>query len=95
MTQDDIIAMAREAGLIVVTGVDVGPGTSSGRVLMWPISVRMGSSGVKEIERLVELARADEREACAKVCDKYAEYSCNPSNFAEQCADAIRARGQA
>ena len=34
-----------------------------------------------------------EREACAKVCAKYAEYSCNPSNFAEQCADAIRARG--
>jgi hypothetical protein len=34
----------------------------------------------------------EEREACAKVCDKYAEYSCNPSNFAEQCADAIRAR---
>jgi len=56
MTQD-IIAMAREAGLIVVTGIDVGPGTS--------ISVPMGSWGVKEIERLVELVRDAERNKLA------------------------------
>jgi hypothetical protein len=38
-----------------------------------------------EIERLVALVRADEREACARVCDE--EY------FAYVAADAIRARG--
>jgi hypothetical protein len=43
------------------------------------------------IKRISEAVLA-EREACAKLCDKYAEYSCNPSNFAEQCAAAIRAR---
>jgi hypothetical protein len=47
------------------------------------------------LDAKLDLACAMEREACAKVCDKYAEYSCNPSNFAENCADAIRARGQA
>jgi hypothetical protein len=95
MTQDDIIAMAREAGLFVLTGIDVGPGTStsSGRVLMWPISVRMESSGVKEIERLVELARADEREACAKLVEADPSYDWH--KFACEAAAAIRARGQA
>jgi hypothetical protein len=36
-----------------------------------------------------------EREACAKVCDWYVDYSSNPMNFAENCAQEIRARGQA
>ncbi len=36
-------------------------------------------------------ARADEREACAKVADKYAE---GPErNYSENIADKIRARG--
>ncbi len=62
---------------------------------------------LEELEREVGFKRAElwikrineavlaEREECAKLCDKYAEYSCNPSNFAEQCAAAIRLRGQA
>ena len=37
------------------------------------------------LERLVELARADEREACAKVADGYIG--------ADPIAEAIRARG--
>jgi hypothetical protein len=49
------------------------------------------------LKRLVDLARADaiaaEREACAKVCDWYVDYSSNPMNFAENCAQEIRARG--
>jgi hypothetical protein len=34
-----------------------------------------------------------EREACAKVCDWYVDYSSNPMNFAENCAQEIRTRG--
>ena len=34
-----------------------------------------------------------EREECAKVCDEFAKNSSNPMNFAENCAAAIRARG--
>ena len=37
---------------------------------------------------------AVEREACAKVCDEYAANSSNPMNFSENCAAAIRARGE-
>jgi phage terminase small subunit len=50
------------------------------------------------LQRLVELARADEREACAKLCDDInAKYKW-PDDVAERvasqwCADAIRARG--
>lgn len=36
--------------------------------------------------------RADEREACAKVCDEVGEH---PSLQPRHCAEAIRARGQA
>ena len=51
-----------------------------------------------EIERLVALARADaiahEREACAKVCDDLAVDAYNNHDILyEQCAAAIRARG--
>jgi hypothetical protein len=41
-------------------------------------------------QRLVDLARADEREACAKVCDEHLEW---PSLGPKDCAEAIRARG--
>ena len=43
----------------------------------------------KAFERFAELVRADEREACAKVCEELAE-----TNWAdnEQCATVIRAR---
>jgi hypothetical protein len=33
-----------------------------------------------------------EREACAMVCDWYVDCSSNPMNFAENCAQEIRAR---
>jgi hypothetical protein len=41
----------------------------------------------------LEDERKAEREACAKVCDWYVDYSSNPMNFAENCAQEIRARG--
>jgi hypothetical protein len=47
-----------------------------------------------EIERLVALVRADEREACAKVCDKRYMGDNNREDMeAKRCAAAIRNRG--
>jgi hypothetical protein len=44
-----------------------------------------------EIERLVALVRADEREACAKVCEH--EWSnAAEREFGDQCAAIIRGR---
>jgi hypothetical protein len=53
----------------------------------------------KFLERFAELVRADEREACAKVCDAmYAEYPEENQDYAfalaaQQLAAAIQARG--
>jgi hypothetical protein len=44
------------------------------------------------IARFAALVRADEREACAKVCEEYVHPECWA---AKDCADAIRARGHA
>ncbi len=50
----------------------------------------------KTLERFAELVRADEREACAELCDALYERTLNLSVWAEitpeTCATAIRAR---
>ena len=47
------------------------------------------------LERFAHLVAQQEREACAKVCDAYSKESSNPMNFSNNCAEVIRARGQA
>ena len=50
--------------------------------------------GTNRLERLVELACADEREACAKLCDaRYMGDNNREDMEAKRCAEAIRARG--
>jgi len=46
------------------------------------------------LDHKLKQVRLEEREACAKLCDKYAEESSNPMNFAENCAAAIRAKSE-
>lgn len=72
MKQNEIIEMARQAGLHVATDVN------------W-----MPIIGLEYAEKLIALARADEREACAKVCDGWPDYD------VQGLAEAIRVRGQA
>jgi hypothetical protein len=43
---------------------------------------------LRYLERFAALVRADEREACAKVCETFYNHE------AKDCAEAIRARGQ-
>ena len=47
---------------------------------------------LRQIERIVALVRADEREACAKVCDEIEMK--NTRQGPADCAAAIRARGE-
>ena len=51
--------------------------------------------GHVDTQKLIRLVRADEREACAKVCENIYEgdEACGDWPSPEQCADAIRARG--
>jgi hypothetical protein len=47
------------------------------------------------LKKIYESGALEEREACANVCDAYSKESSNPMNFSNNCANAIRARGQA
>jgi hypothetical protein len=50
---------------------------------------------VEELERFAALVAAQEREACAKVCDARCIADGWEGCYADECAAAIRARGQA
>ena len=79
MTQDEIIEMAREVGLIHILDEhahEYGNGTFE-------------NTPYPELEAFANLVAAKEREACAKVCEAQDEYGW------QQYADAIRERGQA
>ena len=48
----------------------------------------------EDLEKFAKIVAAAEREACALICDSYAENSSSPMNFAENCAQSIRQRGK-
>jgi len=78
MSRDDVIRMAKKAGFVC---------DEADFVFKKP-----GRVGIQlELERFAELVRADEREACAKVCDTTPPYPFRPSI---EAAHAIRARGK-
>jgi len=49
----------------------------------------------ENLEAFAKLVAQHEREACAKVCESLFDMDDDSCNEAEQCAKAIRARGQA
>ena len=79
MTREDIIRMAREAGLLVI-----GTADGSEAVYTWPQGI------TDELERFAALVAAAEREACAKVVEDYCG-AWDDEGYA--LAAAIRARG--
>ena len=90
MNQEDIIKLAREAGLYVgrnISGVQlVGSSYEEGGLLV--------HLAVEELERFAALVAAAEREACAKVCDVLAVHPEYASDITKVAAQAIRARGE-
>lgn len=86
MERDEIIEMARK---IATEASKVGPYRT------WTHEHAMSL-----IMRLVEVSAAKERDACAKVCGKFADeaLACGDEDAVmcfEQAEDAIKARGQA
>jgi hypothetical protein len=59
---------------------------------MLSIGVVMDS---KQLEAFALLVAAKEREACAKLCDELSDKHTWEGCYADECAQAIRARGQA
>ena len=77
MTRDDVIRLAREAGLQTDTsGVWVDDGYIE-----------------NQLTRFAQAVAAIEREACAKVCEAQ-EDDLREWDIQQQCANAIRARGE-
>jgi transposase len=82
MNKDDIIRMAREAGL-----------RSAVLLHIYGKEDALCDSEIEElrqIEAFAALIASAEREACAEVCDSEATIE----GIAQRCAAAIRARGQ-
>ena len=85
MNREDIIRMAREAGLRVGTNL-------SGVVLVGsPAEIGLAHLTIEELERFAALVAAQEREACAKVCE---DMDHDGVMIAADCAAAIRARSK-
>jgi hypothetical protein len=51
--------------------------------------------GFGELSDLLDSAITKEREACAKVCDELSDEHTWEGCYADECATAIRARGEA
>tara|TARA_R110002126_G_scaffold194098_1_gene342283 strand:+ start:76 stop:324 length:249 start_codon:yes stop_codon:yes gene_type:complete len=82
MNREDIASMAREAGMH----------RHQHNLMSNPVQHRFSYDGYEEnLERFAAIVASAEREACAKVCDDLWE----DDGTAYECAEAIRARGQA
>jgi len=92
---NDIVAMAREAGLHLATDVNWMPiiGIEYAERFAALVIANHPPQSSMAWQEGYEAGAAAEREACAKVCEGI------PSTYHEndprKCADAIRARGQA
>ena len=103
MTTDDILRMAREQGLpeTEVEGVfrvnsdDLGRLLAAERNRMIADGWRQCAQGQRTSQHcgMVEQARQEEREACAKVCDELADRD-KLSNYYRIAANAIRAQAE-
>jgi hypothetical protein len=74
----DTIDMAREAGM-----------ESNEYMLYDSLAHTAWVCSIEDLKTFEALARADEREACAKTCEAMNKYM----DDGEECAAAIRARG--
>ena len=106
MTRDDIIKLAREAGITQAVSRDPNIGTFA----LLERFAALVAAAVKQvdddtieyikhmdahIDTAVREAVAAEREACAALCDSRDLGHCNREDAeARRCAKAIRARGQ-
>lgn len=94
MNKEDIIRMAREAGLVNWEATAYANELERFAALVASAErERLTDAAMKAAEKAVDVAIALEREACAKLCEQYE----NDMGYGQpqKCADAIRARGQA
>ena len=81
MNKEEIIRMAREAGM-----------EQDGDNFFSPSHEEIDVH-ITDLERFAALVAAAEREACAKVCEVHGSMARHSVWMAEECAALIRARG--
>lgn len=99
MTEDDVIEMARFAGITIDSF-----GFQSGYIEEFvafanlvaakateEANARANASWTLMCKKMVAI----EREACARVCDELSDKHTWEGSYADECAQAIRARGEA
>ena len=94
MNREDIIKLAREAGIDTLNGLR-DDGTASVYYEAWPEQIERFAALIAS--RVTAAAKAEEREACARVCieqadDWRAQLDRNYVDACSDCAAAIRAR---
>jgi hypothetical protein len=102
MNREDIIRMAREAGFTDADDdcVWITDGTWDKELRKFAelIAAAEREACIKlfseQLERFANLVAAAEREACAALCDKISDDDGFEGGYADNCAKAIRARGQ-
>ena len=87
MTQDEIIEMARQAGIVNPQMV-INTLEDFAKLIAQHTLSNIDPSKFMSYQEGVDAGRLAEREACAKVCDEFLP-------LGNKCAYAIRARGQA
>ena len=98
MNPDEILKLARKAGIIIRNGrLDVKPNVDLLGSLEHFAKLVLWSDAL--FQSLIAGERVAEREACAKVCDAYADKSVEAENWEAEdvslhCAAAIRARDE-
>ena len=103
MNREDIIRMAREAGFASGLGSPVYHKLNAFAALVaaaernsWPAEMEAMERQVNILTDALAQAKAEEREACAKVCDElHWPWHMGDNSGPKECAAAIRARGQA
>jgi hypothetical protein len=99
MTKDDIIRMAREAGISKPWDQEPVKWETLGRFAAL-VYTQGHKDGLDDFEAgVLPAAIKAEREACAKVCDELADEAAKEQDFhaifaCESCGSAIRERGQ-
>ena len=95
MTRDEVIKLAIDAGLIpdweTMTNKNVGNLERFAALVAAAEREAFAAQTVQLVRDAVAEAKANEREACAQVCE---EQDHDGVMIAKDCADAIRARGR-
>ena len=102
MTQNEIIEMAEQAGVAFssddypdIWGVHMHVGKQEIETFAKLVAAKAFQNGYEKGIAAFNEAVLIEREACAKLCDELSDKHTWEGCYADECATAIRARGEA